>query len=46
MKRVASPARSLMWLAWPMVALVVVTATLPAMAAERTVLGEYFNALW
>ena len=35
------------WSRWIWIALVIVSAVPPsAFAAERVVLGEYFNALW
>ena len=47
MKKLASSWGNVMWFGWPVAALLVVTVfPLTAVGAERTVLGEYFNALW
>ena len=42
-----SPVQRAIWWGWPIAALLIATALpLTAMGEERTVLGEYFNALW
>jgi hypothetical protein len=47
MKKLASSWGNVMWFGWSFAAVMVVTVfPLAAAGAERTVLAEYFNALW